>query len=259
MPRITMSDGCSIYYRFDGDPEKPVLLFSNPHGFTHRLWDSQIDELTCRYRILRYDFRGHGGSDAWSGEYSLERAAQDVMELIDNLVQGPAAFCGLSIGGMVGIWLAANTPDRLSAAVLANTSPYLDPADHLKRRMAQIETSGMHAAVGDIISRSLSETFRSEHPATTEQLETMVADTSPAGYIAGAKVVLEMDLRSCLQSIDLPVLVIAGSHDNSTPPSMGKDIAGKIPGARFVLLESAHLSNIERKTEFNKALLDFLP
>jgi len=162
MPTLQMSDGCSIFYQVDGDEKNKLLIFSNPHGFDHRLWDPQVKALQSRYRILRYDFRGHGGSDVWTGDYSLERAVRDVIELLAKVGKAPAAFCGLSIGGMVGVWLAASRSDLLEAVVLANTSLYLDPADHLKRRLELIKQTGMDAAVGAIISRSLSETYREE-------------------------------------------------------------------------------------------------
>jgi len=257
---MKMSDGCSLFYRLDGDLAKPVLVFSNPHGFTHRLWDPQVDNLMDRFRILRYDFRGHGGSEIWEGPYSLERAALDVVELVEGLAlnKNKVAFCGLSIGGMVGIWLAANKPELLTRVVLANTSLFLEPADHLRRRLALIETSGMGAVVDDIITRSLSEDFRRDNSVTTNLLATMVSRIAPVGYVAGGRVVLQMDLRDCPQHINLPSLVIAGSRDQSTPPYMGEEITKKIAGAQYALLDSAHLSNVEQEAEFNLLLRNFL-
>ncbi len=259
MPTIQLSDGCSLFYRLDGEEGRPVLMFSNPHGFTHELWNPQIEAMTSRFRVLRYDYRGHGDSEVWNGPYSLARAALDAAELIEGVGLRSVAFCGLSIGGMVGVWLAANRPDLLTATVLANTSLHLDPADHLKRRLALIDQGGMAPVVDDIIQRSLSGDFRRENPDIAARLEKMVAAIPPAGYIAGGQAVLEMDLRACPQNIDLPVLIIAGSADTSTPPFMGEEIADRIPGARYALLDSAHLSNVERATEFNRLMLDFLP
>ena len=258
MPMMRMSDGCSLHYRFDGEEGKPVLMFSNPLGFTHELWDHQIEAMTADFRVLRYDFRGHGRSGVWGGPYSLERAALDAAGLIEGLGLAPVAFCGLSIGGMVGVWLAANKPHLLSRAVLANTSLYLDPADHLRRRMAMIEKDGMAPVVDDIIGRSLSDDFRRKNPAASKDLEAMVAGIPAAGYIAGGHAVLEMDLRTLPERIDLPVLVIAGSADNSTPPRMGEEIARRIAGAKYALLDSAHLSNVEQAGGFSGLLRNFL-
>ena len=258
MPMLRMSDGCSLFYRLDGDEGKPILMFSNPHGFTHELWEPQMAAMTSEFRVLRYDYRGHGRSEVWGGLYSLERAALDAVELIEGLGVGIVSFCGLSIGGMVGIWLAAHKPDLLSGMVLANTSLFLDPADHLRRRLALIEKSGMSPVVHDVIGRSLSKDFRRTNPATTEKLEQMVAGIPAAGYIAGGHAVLEMDLRALPEAIKLPVLVIAGSGDNSTPPRMGEEISRRIAGAGYALLDSAHLSNVEQAEEFNRLLTGFL-
>lgn len=256
MPTMTMSDGCELYYRFDGDEGQPVLVFSNPHGFTHQLWEPQVAALAGRFRVLRYDNRGHGGSAVPAGPYTIERIAQDARELIEGLGLQRVHFCGLSIGGMAGLWLAAHAPHVVGRVVLANTSAYLNPADHLRRRIAAIEQGGMAAVVDDIIERSLSRTFRDSHPAVTDTFRDMVKAVPPAGYIAGGHAVLGMDLRACLSDIRVPALVIAGAHDTSTPVAMGAAIA-EARGARLEVLESAHLSNIEQAAEFNRLLEAF--
>lgn len=258
MPTMRMSDGCEIHYRFDGEEGRPVLVFSNPHGFTHALWDLQVEELTHHFQVLRYDNRGHGNSEVPEGPYTLERIALDAKELIEGLGLQGVAFCGLSIGGMVGMWLAAHAPHVLGRAVLANTSAWLNLSDHLRRRIAIIEEKGMTAVVDDIIGRSLSEAFRDDHSALAEKFQDMVGSMSPTGYIAGGHAVLDMDLRATLSDIALPVLVIAGAQDTSTPVRMGEVIAQSVAGARIAVLEAAHLSNVERVVEFNRLLVDFL-
>lgn len=257
MPTMTMSDGCELYYRLDGDEGQPVLVFSNPHGFTHQLWDPQVTALAGRFRVLRYDNRGHGSSGVPGGPYTIERIALDARDLIDGLGLQRVNFCGLSIGGMVGMWLAAHAPQALGRLVLANTSAYLNPADHLRRRIAAIERDGMEAVADDIIGRSLSQKFRETQPGITEKFRGMVETVPPEGYVAGGHAVLGMDLRACLADIRLPVLVVVGTRDISTPVAMGEVIVDSVAGAQLAVLESAHLSNIEQAAEFNRLLESF--
>lgn len=257
MSTIRMSDGCELFYRLDGDDALPVLVFSNPHGFTHRLWDVQAEALADRFRVLRYDNRGHGASTVPPAPYTLERIARDAQEVIQGLGLKNVNFCGLSIGGMVGMWLAAHEPEVIGRMVLANTSAFLAQADHLRSRLAAIEQGGMAAVVEDIVERSLSQHFRDANPAAADQCRAMVSAVPPVGYIGGGHAVLNMDLRGCLAAIHVPVLVIAGCHDNSTPVAMGEYIARSVPDSRMAVLESAHLSNIEQSTDFNDLLISF--
>ncbi len=257
MPVMTMSDGCSLYYRLDGQEGAPAIVFSNPHGFTHELWDPQVQQLASDFRILRYDNRGHGASDVPPGPYSVERMALDARELIEGLGLASAGFCGLSIGGMVGMWLGFHAPGVLSRAVLANTSAHLDPSQALEQRLELIHAEGMDAAVADVMARSLTQSYQADNPRITARLAEIVASTPPAGYIAGGEAVLDFDFRDSISAIDLPVLVIAGEQDPATPTAMGAAIAGAVPGAELVYLDASHLSNIEQASAFNDLIRDF--
>lgn len=255
---MRMSDGCSLAYRFDGEGSKPVLMFSNSLGFTHEMWDPQVSAMSEHFRILRYDNRGHGASDIPEGPLTIDRIARDAQEIIEGLKLHSVAYCGLSIGGMVGLWLAANVPHLLSRAVLANTSACLGYPHPLKPRLAQIEKGGMKIAVTDIVQRSLSDEFRKKGPVTTAGFFTMVENVPSAGYLAGGYALVDMDLRPLLSSIDLPVLVIVGTRDTATPAAMGEALAKAVGGARLAELDAAHLSNIEQTEMFNELIKDFL-
>ena len=164
MKSIAMSDGCKINYRFDGQDDAPVLLFSNALSSTLDMWEPQIAELSKQFRVLRYDHRGHGASDLPPGPYTIDRLGQDARELIEGLGVAPVAFCGLSMGGMVGMWLAANAPQLLTRAVFANTTAYFSSPDIWDQRIADIEAGGMRSAAEATMERWLTRDFRETHP-----------------------------------------------------------------------------------------------
>jgi 3-oxoadipate enol-lactonase len=257
MPFMTTSDGCSIFYRFDGDEDKPLAMLSNSLGSTHDMWEPQMAALTERYRVLRYDNRGHGQSDAPPAPYAMDRIASDAKELIEALGVGPVLWCGVSMGGMVGMWLGANAPDLLRRAVLANTSPLIGPPEIWNQRLAVIEDQGMEVLSKAVVQRWLTTPYAAGHPETAAKLTAMIAATPAHGYAGTAAAIRDMDLRDLLPRIRVPVLVIAGSQDQSTTVVMGEQIAADVPGARLEILEAAHLSNIEQPDAFNGLVREF--
>jgi 3-oxoadipate enol-lactonase len=257
MPFMNASDGCSIYYQFDGSEGRPVVVLSNSLGSNLSMWEPQMAALTERYRVLRYDNRGHGQSAVVEGPYTLERIATDARELIEELGIGPVLWCGVSLGGMVGMWLGANAPHVLRRAVLANTSPLIGPPDVWNQRIATIREQGMEAFSKVGVTRWLTPDFAAVNPDISERLADMIAATPPEGYIATATAIREMNLLDSLARITVPVLVIAGSGDPATPVAMGEQIHSGVPGARFAILEAAHLSNWEQPQEFNRLILNF--
>jgi 3-oxoadipate enol-lactonase len=257
MPFMTASDGCSIFYRFDGDEGAPIVMLSNSLGSSHEMWEPQMAVLTERYRVLRYDNRGHGQSDAPQGAYSMDRIATDAKELIAGLGLSSVLWCGVSMGGMVGMWLGANAPQLMRRAVLANTSPLIGPAELWNQRIALIESQGMEVLSKAVIQRWLTAPYAEAHPEIAAKLMTGIANTPPQGYIGTASAIRDMDLRPLLPRVSVPVLVIAGSQDQSTTVAMGEEIVAGVPGARFALLEAAHLSNIEQAGEFNRLMRNF--
>ncbi len=257
MPLAALND-IRLYYRLEGLDDRPVLMFAHSLGVDHGQWDPQVPDLLPHFRVLRYDLRGHGGSDVSAGEYTIERLGRDALGLADALGIRRFAFCGLSIGGMIAEWLGANAGDRLTRLVLANTSPRTADPNPMEQRRKTVLAGGMSAAIDAIMSRWLT----SETPAPAQVIATIrrtVISTDPVGYAGCCAAVRDMDLSGALSGIRVPTLVIGGGRDLSTPwPEHGARIAAAIPGAQTALLDAGHLSNIERPREFTAALSEFL-
>ena len=258
MPTITINQ-CRHYYRFEGMDERPVVMLVHSLGVDHGQWDAQTVDLLPHYRVLRYDLRGHGGSATTPGDYTIEMLGKDALALADALGIRKFAFCGLSIGGMIGQWLGAHAADRLTDLVLANTSPRVaDPAAMETRRRAVLD-GGMAAVVDTVMARFFSPArLAAGSPAIASTRRTLLA-TDPAGYAGCCAAIRDMDLRSTMSQVRAPVLVISGDLDVSMPWAEHAGVlAQAIAGARIVRLPAAHLSNLERPRSFSAALLDFL-
>lgn len=258
MPVITV-DNTRLSYQFDGDERNPVLILSNSLGTDIGMWSPQIPDLRPHFRILRYDTRGLGSSDAPPGDYTIERLGRDVLALADALTIPKFAFAGVSLGGMTGQWLGANAPDRVSALILSNTSPFLGPKSNWDERRKAVLEGGMASVVDLVMSRYFSpETLAKNDPIISSTKATFLA-TNPVGYAGCCAAIRDMDNRAILSKITTPTLVISGDQDASTPfPGHGEVLAREIPGAKNLLLSGAHLSNIEQPQLFNSAVLDFL-
>lgn len=256
---VTAGDGCRIAYRFDGDADSPVLILSNSIATDHRMWDRQIAELTRPFRVLRYDMRGHGGSDASMGAYSLDRLGRDVIELMDALGVERAHFCGLSLGGFVGQWLGLRAPDRIDRLVLSNTSPYLGPAPRWDELIGRVLSERNMAVMADMfIGNWFPQQMICDEPAVIEAFRGMILATKPEGLAGCFAVVRDADLRRINTLIETPTLVIGGIEDTVTLARHSEEIASAIPGSQLLLLPGVHMLNVERQDAFLKALLGFL-
>ena len=258
MPLIE-AGGLRQYYRLDGPDDRPVLIFSHSLGCDHTLWDPQAAALLPHFRVLRYDTRGHGGTDAPSGDYSIELLARDVLALADALAIGQFAWCGLSLGGMIGQWLGAHAAHRLTALVLANTSPrFPDPSLMEGRRRSALE-SGMAALEPAVMGRFFQpERLAADSPSVAAIRRVLLA-TNPVGYAGCCAAVRDMDQRPLLSSISTPTMVIVGDRDVSTPwQGHGEILAQSIAGSQVHRLPTAHLSNLEAPRAFTAALSRFL-
>ncbi|MBI3207580.1 MAG: 3-oxoadipate enol-lactonase [Candidatus Solibacter usitatus] len=255
MPFVTVGMG-RTYYRLEGCAGKPVLIFSHSLGCDHGMWDQQTAALLPYFRVLRYDTRGHGASDAPPGEYTMEQLGRDVLEMSEALGIGQFAFCGLSLGGMIGQWLGANAGDRLTHLVLANTSArFPDPGVMETRRRTVLE-SGMSSVATSAMERFFSPERQS---CLTESIRQTLLTTNRNGYAGCCAAIRDMDQTPVLANIRVPVLLIVGSRDISTPwAGHGETLAAALPHAKIVRLNAAHLSNIELPRTFSAALLDFL-
>lgn len=256
---LTTRDNARIAYRLDGVPELPLLVLSNSIGTDLHMWDGQMPALTEHFRVLRYDARGHGASSLPPGPYSLERLSEDVLELLDALRVQRVHFVGLSLGGIVGQWLAVNAAERIERLVLANTSAWFGPRDQWDARIADVlEAEDMQGTakmfLGNWFPASWLEPLRSE----VEPFRTTLLASNRHGLAGSYAAVQGTDLRSALDSIRTPTLVIAGQFDTVTAVSHSELIADAIPGARLLTLPAVHLSNVEFPREFEGAVLEFL-
>jgi 3-oxoadipate enol-lactonase / 4-carboxymuconolactone decarboxylase len=249
----------SCYYRLEGADGRPVLMLSHSLGLDHGMWAAQVADLSPYFQILRYDIRGHGASSAPHADYTIEELGRDALALADSLGIRQFAFCGLSLGGMIGQWLAANAPERLSRLVLANTTPRLADPQSMEARRRTVAEQGIAAVADVVMGRFFSpHVLASSTPAIASARRTLLA-TDPAGYAGCCAAIRDMDHTSLLSKIRVPTLVICGDLDVPMPwLGNGDVLARAIEGARAVHLPAAHISNLERPRSFSAALLDFL-
>ena len=258
MPFLTVHD-VRLFYRLEGKTGAPVIALSHSIGADHGMWAQQAADLLPRFQVLRYDIRGHGASDAPSGDYSIELLGRDVLALTQALAIPKFAFCGLSLGGSIGQWLAINAPDRLTALVLANTSPRIGTQTTWETRMQMVREGGMAAILDIAMQRYFLPQTLSDGEAFVDSMKSVFLATSPAGYLGCCAALRDADFRAALPQIRVPTLVIGGDRDIAVPwQSDAEILAREIPGARAALLPAAHLSNLERPRSFSAALLDFL-
>ena len=255
---FAQGQGARIHYEIEGPEDGPVLLLSNSLGTDLGMWSPQMPSLTARYRVLRYDSRGHGRSEAPAGPYTIDMLGQDAVAVLDAAGVERALFCGLSKGGMVGQWLGVNAPDRVGRLVLANTAAFIGAPEVWNQRIETVRAQGMAAIVPGVIDRWFTKPFQERAPDAVARIRDMLLATDPGGYAACCAAVRDMDQRQAISAIRVPTLVIAGRHDLATTPEQGRLIAETVPGARFLELDAAHLSNIEAEAAFTRALLDFL-
>lgn len=252
-------NGTTINYQVDGSDDAPALLMSNSLGTNFNMWDDQVEDFTKSFRMIRYDSRGHGDSGAPDMAYSMEMLANDALGLLDHLGIGKAYYCGLSKGGMIGQWMANHAPERFHRMVFANTSAFMPQgATTWEDRVNRVTNGGMTEIVDMVVDIWFTDKFRGANPDTVTKVRKMILATPPEGYCGCCWAIAGMDNRATNRSVEIPVLVIIGEHDIATPPDHGAAIADAIPNAQTVILDGAHLSNIEDTTNFNKAVLTFL-
>ncbi|WP_341248959.1 3-oxoadipate enol-lactonase [Cupriavidus pauculus] len=257
MPFAELSD-VTLHYRLDGDESLPVLMLSNSLGTSFEMWQPQIAPLTQHYRVLRYDTRGHGQSSVTEGPYSIAQLGGDVIALLDYLKLSRVHFCGLSMGGITGMWLGLHHADRLNKLILCNTAAYIGPPENWTNRAAAVQRDGVASIAAAVVDKWLTPDFAAQQPELVQHLRAMLGATDARGYAANCLAVRDSDLREQIQRIVTPTLVIAGSGDIPTPPADGRYLADTIPGAQYVELYAAHLSNLQQVDGFTQAVLKFL-
>ncbi len=257
MPTIE-ANGIKINYQIDGAENAPVLMLSNSLGTNLHMWDKQAPALAKRFRVVRYDTRGHGKTEAPSYPYTFAMLGADAIALMDALKLSKVRFCGLSMGGMIGMWLARNVPSRIGQLVLCNTAAKFGLTEVWNQRVATVRASGMRAITGAVIERWFTKEFRDKSPKEIEPIVEMLHTTKPEGYAGNCAAIRDVDQRWTIGDIKMPTLVIGGKQDPATPYEAAELIAKRIPGAKLAGLDAAHLSNIEQPEAFTKALDGFL-
>jgi 3-oxoadipate enol-lactonase len=247
-----------IHYKLEGPDHAPILVFSHPLGTDLSMWEGQAADLGNKFRVLRYDKRGHGGSSSPPGPYTIEQMGRDAVALLDHLKLGKVNYCGLSIGGQTGMWLGANAPERLDKLILSNTGAKIGNDDGWNARIAAVGQGGVKSVSKVVIDRWFTPQFQAQAVAEVEKIRTVFERSNASGYIASCEAVKKFDFRDKVSSVRVPTLVIAGSHDPATTPADTKFIAERITGSKFVELNASHLSNIEQREKYSAAVADFL-
>ena len=245
----TTRDG-SLYYRVEGPDDGPAVLLINSLATRLELWDHQAAELTKHARLIRYDARGHGRSSVPSGEYTLEQLGRDALAVLDAADVSSAAVGGISLGGLTALWLGVHAPERVSALLVANTAARVGTVERWVERAALVRSKGLAAVAELTMGNWFTEEFRTRERATVERFRSMVASCPPDGYVGCCAALREADVREEIAAIRVPTLVVAGTRDPSTPLEQTQMIADRVPGARLVTFDCAHLSNVERASEF---------
>ena len=253
MPVLENKDITLNYVTF-GDSRNPALIFSNSLGTNYHMWQPQIDALQNDYFIICYDTRGHGKSSAPKGPYSLDQLGQDVIDLLDHLNIDKAFFCGISMGGMTGQWLAINYPNRFHHLMLCNTAAKIGTEAAWQDRAQLVRTEGLSTIVATAASRWFTEGFISNHPDIVNALSDTLAASSSKGYASCCEALAVADTREQLKDIDVAITVVAGTEDPVTTVADSQYMVDHIPNATLATIDASHISNIEQPQVFNQTI-----
>jgi 3-oxoadipate enol-lactonase len=252
------SKAIGLHHQIEGPERAPVLVLSNSLGTTLEMWRDQAPALGERFRLVRYDHRGHGGSPVPPGPYALDDLGRDVLALLDSLGAERFSFCGLSIGGMVGMWLASEVPECVERLALCCTAPRFD-SDTYDARARKVRAEGVGPIADAVLERWFTPEFRATRPETVQWARSMLRGTSAEGYAGCCEAVRDADLTNRLKVIRAATLVIAGAEDPVATVDGAESIRDSIPEARLVVIEgAAHLANVEQPEAVTQAILDHL-
>jgi 3-oxoadipate enol-lactonase len=234
-------------------------VLSHALGLSLAMWDPQVEALSRAFRLVRYDHRGHGRSPVLAGPYNIEALGRDLVRLLDRLGLDRVSFCGLSLGGMVGMWVAANAPERIDRLVLCCAAARMERPEDFAARARTVREHGIEAIADALIGRWFTPSFPASHPDTVARIRAMLLSTPREGYAGGCEAIAQMDLRADLPRITAPTLVIGAEHDQSTPPEKSREIAQRIRGAELVMIpDAAHIANVEQPDAVANQILDHL-
>ena len=253
MPTFTSNDA-EINYQTFGDANKPAIVFSNSLGTKYSMWQPQIDALQNDFFVICYDTRGHGASSAPQGPYTIEQLGQDVTNLLDHLNVKKASFCGISMGGLTGQWLAIHKPEYFNHVIVCNTAAKVGQEQAWNERAALVREQGLQPIAATAASRWFTERFIQSQAAIVESLSNDLAAGSAEGYASCCEALAKADLREELKNIKVPVLVIAGQQDPVTTVVDGQFMVDRIPNSQLFEINASHISNIECPNEFTQAI-----
>jgi 3-oxoadipate enol-lactonase len=244
----------ALAYDLTGPPDAPVVMLGSSLGTTRAMWQPQLDGLAGEFRVLRFDHLGHGESAEPPGPYEISQLGEHVVALLDELELPTVGYAGISLGGMVGMWLAAHHPDRVARLALLCTSAKLPP-EPWHERAATVRASGTAGITDLVVSRWFTPGFAAEHPQLIERFKAMLRTTPRDGYASCCEAIAAMDLRPVLDRITAPTLVISGADDPSIPPDHGLRIAEAVAGATFTVLpDAAHICSAQHPEAVNDLL-----
>jgi 3-oxoadipate enol-lactonase len=250
---------CDLHHVIEGAPSADVVVLSNSLGTSIRMWQPQAEAIAGGHRLLRYDLRGHGRSPVPPPPYTLADLGGDLIALLDRHGIDRASLLGVSLGGMVSMWVAAHAPERVDRLALVSSSAYMGPPEVWTARARTVRERGMAAVTDTVLERWFTPRFRASDPQVVDDVRAQLLQTPAEGYAACCGVVGSMDLRADLGAIRAPALVIAAAEDPSTPPEHGRAVAAGIAGARLVELpRGAHLVNLETPDAVTGLLLEHL-
>jgi 3-oxoadipate enol-lactonase len=248
-----------LHHRVDGSSDAPPLILLDSLGTTLEMWDPQVPPLANRFRVVRSDLRGHGRSPVPSGPYAIADLGADVLALLDRLGIERAHLCGLSIGGMIALWLAQHAPARVDRLVLVSSSPWLDAREAYTTRAATVRDEGMEAVADAVVGRWFTLAYAAGHPKLVARMRSMVAGIPAEGYASCCEALAAMDLRPELATVRAPTMVIAAADDPAISPEHSRRIAASIAGGQVVIVpDAAHLANIEQAERVTALILDHL-
>src|SRR5262249_892618 len=244
--------------QIEGPESAPVLMLCNSLGTDLHMWDDQVKAIGDRFRILRYDRRGHGQSEAPKGPYNMDILGADPLPVMDAMRAHKVNCGGLSRGGMVGMWLGGNASHRIDRLVLSNTSSFMADKQVWSQRFNTVRAGGMAAVADGTMERWFTKGFRERAPQAVARLKEMVLATPVEGYIGCGEAVRDMDHRELIREITSPTMIIAGRHDPGTTVEDAEYMRDRITGSKLVVLDAAHISNVEQAQAYTDALLGFL-
>mgnify|MGYP003409420669 FL=1 len=253
MPKFASNDA-EINYQTFGDASQPAIIFSNSLGTQFNMWQPQISFFEKKFYVICYDTRGHGASSAPQGPYSIEQLGTDVVHLLDHLNIEKASFCGISMGGLTGQWLAIHHPERFNHVIVCNTAAKIGQEQAWNDRAQLVREQGLKPIAETAASRWFTEPFIRSNTAIVESLSNDLGAGSPEGYASCCEALAKADLRADLKTITVPMLIIAGQQDPVTTVADAQYLVNQIPNSQLIEINASHISNIECPENFSQAL-----